>query len=172
MALPPGFSKQGEHRVCRLRKSLYGLKQAYRNWFEKFSSALREVGYSQSTADHSLFTFSLGDTFTAVLVYVDDILVTGNNSEAISNLKDFLRTKFHIKDLGRLKYFLGIEVARSSQGIFLSQRKYTLDILTNSGHLGARPVSSPMEQNMHLGARPVSSPMEQNMHLSNDKGDI
>lgn len=150
MTIPPGFSRKGEHRVCRLHKSLYGLKQASRNWFEKFSTALKEAGFLQSNSDYSLFTRSQGSTYTAVLVYVDDILVTGNDMSSILALKVFLNKRFHIKDLGPLKYFLGIEVARSSHGIFLSQRKYALDILKTSGHLGTCPVSFPMEQHHRL----------------------
>jgi hypothetical protein len=76
--------------------------------------------------------------------------VASNNLDSIGKLKDFLAQKFHIKDLGTLKYFLGIEVARSPTGIFLNQRKYALDILSDSGHLGARPTTFPMEQNLKL----------------------
>lgn len=83
-------------------------------------------------------------------MYVDDIIVTGNDHSAIQQLKGFLAENFFIKDLGRLKYFLGIEVARSQQGIFLCQRKYTLDILKDSGLLGAKPSAFPMEQHLHL----------------------
>lgn len=150
MKIPPGFSKQGEHRVCHLNKSIYGLKQASRNWFAKFSSALLDVGFSQSKADYSLFTLYQGSSFTVVLVYVDDIIITGNDPTSITELKRFLKSKFHIKDLGKLKYFLGIEVARSKQGIFLSQQKYALDILADLGTLGGRTCDFPMEQNLKL----------------------
>jgi Reverse transcriptase (RNA-dependent DNA polymerase)/gag-polypeptide of LTR copia-type/Integrase core domain/GAG-pre-integrase domain/Retrotransposon gag protein len=150
MLPPPGFSREGETKVCRLRKSLYGLKQASRNWFEKFTSALKGIGFKQSGADYSLFTLSNGASFTAVLVYVDDLVITGNDPTYLSSLKVHLNNLFHLKDLGCLKFFLGIEVARSTSGIFLCQRKYTLDILADSGMLGARPVSFPMEQNLRL----------------------
>ncbi|KAK3038369.1 hypothetical protein RJ639_030269 [Escallonia herrerae] len=148
MKIPQGFSKQGENRVCRLQKSLYGLRQASRNWYHKFTQSLLVVGFIQSQSDHSLFTFARKGSFLAVLIYVDDVIVTGTDSAKISWLKHYLDTKFHIKDLGKLKYFLGIEVARSSDGIVLSQRKYVLDILTECGLTGCKPSSSPMaEQN-------------------------
>ena len=83
-------------------------------------------------------------------MYVDDIIVTRNDSSAIQQLKDFLAKNFFLKDLSRLKYFLGIEVARSQQGIFLCQRKYTLDILQDAGLLSAKPSAFPMEQHLHL----------------------
>ncbi|CAN6721151.1 unnamed protein product [Malus baccata var. baccata] len=78
------------------------------------------------------------------------MIITGNDEEAIRDLKLFLHTHFRIKDLGPLKYFLGVEVARSSQGISISQRKYTLDILDEAGLLGAKPAKFPMEENLKL----------------------
>lgn len=150
MTPPPGLRRQGENLVCRLHKSLYGLKQASRQWFAKFSTAIRLAGFAQSKADYSLFTCQKGKSFTALLIYVDDILITGNDVNAIAALKQFLHSHFRIKDLGDLKYFLGIEVSRSRKGIFISQRKYALEILRDSGLLGAKPVSFPMEQNMKL----------------------
>lgn len=136
--------------MCRLNKSLYGLKQASRNWFSKFSTAIKKTGFYQSLADYSLFAKVNGDSFTGVLIYVDDIIITGNNLEKMEHLKSFLLKQFRIKDLGDLKYFLGIEFSRSKKGLFLSQRKYTLDILQDAGLTGARPEKCPMEQNVKL----------------------
>ncbi|CAL9018843.1 unnamed protein product, partial [Prunus brigantina] len=107
MLPPPGFRRQGANMVCRLNKSLYGLKQASRNWFSKFSTAIQSAGYTQSKADYSLFTRVCGESFTSVLIYVDDMIITGNDDKAIQDLKKFLHTSFRIKDLGNLKYVLG-----------------------------------------------------------------
>nr|KYP51592.1 Copia protein [Cajanus cajan] len=123
MSLPPGLQRQGENLICRLNKSLYGLKQASRQWFAKFSTAIQAAGFIQSKADYSLFTCMKGKSFTALLIYVDDILITGNDPIAISSLKQFLHNRFRIKDLGDLKFFLGIEISCSKKGIFISQRK-------------------------------------------------
>ncbi|CAL2274238.1 unnamed protein product [Prunus armeniaca] len=146
MSPPPGLRRQGENLVCRLHKSLYGLKQASRQWFAKFTEAILAAGFIQSKADYSLFTRKVGKSFTTLLIYVDDILITGNDIDAINSLKSFLHTRFRIKDLGDLKYFLGIEVSRSKKGIYVSQRKYALEILKDYGFLGARPVDFPMEE--------------------------
>ena len=81
---------------------------------------------------------------------MDDLIISGNDSSAISDFKKYLRDCFHMKDLGLLKYFLGIEVARSNEGIFLCQRKYALDIITETGLLGARPAGFPIVQNHTL----------------------
>ncbi|RVW81703.1 Retrovirus-related Pol polyprotein from transposon RE1 [Vitis vinifera] len=150
MSPPPGLRRQGENLVCHLHKSLYDLKQASRQWFAKFSTAIQAAGFVQSKADYSLFTCRKGKSFTALLIYVDDILITGNDVNAIVALKQFLHSHFRIKDLGDLKYFLGIEVSRSKKGISISQRKYTLEILKDGGFLGAKPVNFPMEQNTKL----------------------
>ncbi|KAH9786417.1 retrovirus-related pol polyprotein from transposon RE2 [Citrus sinensis] len=150
MSPPPGLRRQGENLVCRLHKSLYGLKQASRQWFAKFSIAIQAAGFVQSKADYSLFTCRKGKSFTALLIYVDDILITGNDVNAIIALKQFLHNHFRIKDLSDLKYFLGIEVSRSKKGISISQQKYTLEILKDGGFLGAKPVNFPMEQNIKL----------------------
>ena len=87
-----------------------------------------------------------------LIVYVDDIIVTGDDASGIRALKSFLRTKFEIKDLGELRYFFGIEVARSKDGILISQRKYVLDLLSETGKLGARPAATPIDMSHKLSA--------------------
>ncbi|PRQ18578.1 putative RNA-directed DNA polymerase [Rosa chinensis] len=151
MSPPPGLRRQGEeHLVCRLHKSLYGLKQASRQWFSRFSEVIRSAGFVQSRADYSLFTRRQGKSFTVLLIYVDDILITGNDPVSIADVKKFLHKTFRLKDLGNLKYFLGIEVSASKRGIFICQRKYALEIIKDAGLLGAAPVDTPMERGLKL----------------------
>lgn len=140
-----GLRQQKENLVCHLYKSLYGLKQASRWWFAKFTKATKVVGFIQSKVDYSLFTCKRGISFTALLIYVDDILITGNDGNVITSLERFLHIRFRIKDLGDLKFFLGIEVSRSNKGIYISLRKYALNILEDGGMLSAQPVSFPMK---------------------------
>ncbi|RVW37423.1 Retrovirus-related Pol polyprotein from transposon RE1 [Vitis vinifera] len=131
MDLPPGcmVSKKQCQKVCKLKKSLYGLKQSPRAWFGRFTKSMRAFGYRQSNLDHTLFLKKQHGKITALIVYVDDMVVTGNDPEERKALQNYLSREFEMKDLGHLKYFLGIEVSRSSEGIFLSQRKYALDLL-------------------------------------------
>ncbi|WOH10052.1 hypothetical protein DCAR_0729513 [Daucus carota subsp. sativus] len=108
------------------------------------------MGYKQCNGDHTIFYRHLQDRVTILAVYVDDIIITGDDTEEIALLKERLSKEFEIKDLGLLKYFLGIEVARSDKGIVLSQRKYVLDLLTEAGMLGCRVAPTPIEQNHKL----------------------
>lgn len=86
------------------------MQQASRNWYQKLTNALEMVGFKQSKADHSLFIFKNEGTFLAALTYMDDDILVGNNQEAMQNVKKYLDEMFSIKDLGQLKFFLGIEV--------------------------------------------------------------
>lgn len=150
MTPPQGLPVVPKGYVCRLQKSLYGLRQAPRNWFSKLAHSLRIFGFNQSKADYSLFSYTKGQVQIHVLIYVDDLIVAGNDSVAISKFKGYLDTCFHMKDLGHLRYFLGIEIVRNDSGLFLSQRKYTLDILFEAGLLAAKPSEFPMEQQHRL----------------------
>ncbi|XP_019098362.1 PREDICTED: uncharacterized protein LOC109131651, partial [Camelina sativa] len=115
-------------------------------WYHKLSSTLRAHGFKRSEADHTLFTLRSANGLVVVLIYVDDIIISGDDKEGIDTTKALLNTSFDIKDLGALKYFLGIEISRSPEGLFLSQRKYTLDLLHETGKHGAKPVSTPLEE--------------------------
>ncbi|RVW81598.1 Retrovirus-related Pol polyprotein from transposon RE1 [Vitis vinifera] len=148
---PPGFVAQGEYgKVCRLKKALYGLNQSPRAWFGKFSKEIQAFGMNKSEKDHSVFYKKSAAGIILLVVYVDDIVITGNDHAGISDLKTFMHSKFHTKDLGELKYFLGIEVSRSKKGMFLSQRKYVLDLLKETGKIEAKPCTTPMVPNVQL----------------------
>ena len=148
MDLPPGLHTSSENRlVCRLKKAIYGLKQSPRAWYGKLSTALNRIGFKRSAADSSMFTKTTSQGIVIILIYVDDLVITGSDPTGIKNLKLHLGKEFDIKDLGSLKYFLGIEIARSSKGLFLSQRKYVLDLLRETGKMGVKPASVPMEYN-------------------------
>ncbi|KAG7532447.1 Reverse transcriptase RNA-dependent DNA polymerase [Arabidopsis thaliana x Arabidopsis arenosa] len=152
MKPPPGFKTADPSHVCKLKKSIYGLKQAPRCWFEKLSVSLLKYGFVQSKKDYSLFTSIRGSTVLHVIVYVDDLVICGNDASVIAKFKTYLSQCFKMKDLGPLKYFLGIEVARNPEGIFLSQRKYCLDVIEECGLSGSRPAETPLEQNHKLAS--------------------
>ncbi|GKB00656.1 uncharacterized mitochondrial protein-like protein [Tanacetum coccineum] len=129
---------------------MYGLKQANRQWFEKLTTFLKSLGFRQSYVDTSLFTLQTDNTFLSLLVYVDDILIACNDRSLIDHLKTSLHTKFSIKDLGPLHYYLGIEFLRNKTGLALTQRKYALDLVTYVGLLDTKPSVTPLNPNKKL----------------------
>ncbi|GJT97687.1 ribonuclease H-like domain-containing protein [Tanacetum coccineum] len=150
MTLLEEYNNESNTKVCKLNKSLYGLKQAPRQWNAKLTTALAEHGFEQSKLDYSLYTKHNGEKFISLLVYVDDIVITGNDNVGINGFKVFLSTKFMIEDLGVLKYFLGIEVVKNDLGLCMSQRKYCHELLHEYGLLAARPVDIPLLENSIL----------------------
>ncbi|KAI3664859.1 hypothetical protein L6452_43468 [Arctium lappa] len=151
MTPPPGVRLPQGH-VCRLRKALYGLKQAPRAWFEKFSSTVTSLGFSPSNYDSGLFTRTTEAGTILLLLYVDDMIITGSDSTGITNLKTSLSSCFEMKDLGSLHYFLGLEVLSDPSGIYLCQAKYTSDLLSKAGIIDNKTASTPLEHNLHLAS--------------------
>ncbi|KAJ9567342.1 LOW QUALITY PROTEIN: hypothetical protein OSB04_003308 [Centaurea solstitialis] len=148
MTPPPGVAhKPGE--VCRLRKALYGLKQAPRAWFEKFSTVITSLGFTPSNHDSALFVRCTGAGRILLSLYVDDMIITGDDHDGIESLKQELTHRFAMKDLGTLRYFLGIEVAQSKKGYLLSQTKYISDLFERARHSDKKTVDTPLETNVH-----------------------
>ena len=108
------------------------------------------MGFTQSKSNYSLFAHTQGSSFTVLLVYVDDILLIGNNLACVNSLKKLLDDRFGLKVLGSLRYFLSLEVARIDAGTSLNQQKHALEILKDTGFLGSKLVKFPMEQNLRL----------------------
>ena len=104
----------------------------------------------KSKLDHSVFYRNSSSSIILLVVYVDDIVITGSDSKDISSLKSLLQSQFYTKDLGILRYFLGIEVMRNKHGIFLSQRKYVLNLLSETRKLGVKPCNFPMASGVPL----------------------
>ncbi|KAH9769131.1 retrovirus-related pol polyprotein from transposon RE1 [Citrus sinensis] len=134
---PEGFvDEKKSGYVCKLKKALYSLKQAPRAWFDKLKGCLvANWGFQNSRADTSLFFKGKQDSMILVLIYVDDILITGPNSDELEKFISNFSKVFALKDLGRLSYFLGIEVSYAENNIYLSQRKYVRDLLSKADML-------------------------------------
>ena len=119
---PPGYSVP-DGMVCHLRRSLYGLKQAPRAWFERFASVVTAAGFSPSVHDPALFVHLSARGRTLLLLYVVDMIITGDDLEYIAFVKARLSEQFSMSDLGPLCYFLGIEISSTSDGFFYFPRK-------------------------------------------------
>jgi Reverse transcriptase (RNA-dependent DNA polymerase) len=152
MELPPGCeNSSSKDVVCKLKKALYGLKQSPRAWFGHFCLAMKSYGFNQSDSDHTLFFKRKQGKLTLLIIYVDDMIITGDDLEEIKRLEERLAGEFEMNSLGGLKFFLGIEVTRSKQDIILSQRKYILDLLIEVRMLECKSVETPVVVNVKLG---------------------
>ena len=127
MDLPPGFEKGNKRKTCKLKKSLYGLKQSPRAWFERFTKSIKIYGFTQGQADHTMvFKHSAGGKIIVLIVYVDGIILMGDNIEEQEQVNKVLAKEFEIKELDQLRHFLKMEVGSTKRGMTISQRKYTL----------------------------------------------
>lgn len=130
--------------VCRLTKALYGLKQASRAWFDTFNGFLIEFGFTCSRSDPSLFTYHKQNKTLVLLLYVDDILLTGSDDDLLSKLLTALNRLFAMKNMGKPKLFLGIEIEQYTEGIFLHQRAYAEDVLHQAAMSDCNPMPTPL----------------------------
>ncbi|KAL9265867.1 Retrovirus-related Pol polyprotein from transposon RE2-like protein [Drosera capensis] len=149
MRSPPGYDHP-PNKVCRLRKALYGLKQAPRAWYAKFHSTLGQLGFTTSSYDSALFIKKSSAGIILLLLYVDDMIITGDNIYDIQKVKEFLSAQFEMKDFGMVSYFLGLEVSKSSTGYYLSQTKYASDLISRAGITDAKTANTPLETNVKL----------------------
>ncbi|KAL0301380.1 UNVERIFIED_CONTAM: Retrovirus-related Pol polyprotein from transposon RE1 [Sesamum radiatum] len=141
MVPPKGYSME-PGLVCKLERSLYGLKQTSHQRNVEFTDKLTDFGFVQSAHDHCQFTKSTSLELMVLLIYVDDILVTGHCLHDIQKVKDYLHSLITIKNIGVARYFLGLEIAKCSVGIYVAQTKYALDIIQDIALTHAIPASA------------------------------
>ena len=132
MDQPEGFlTTRKEQMVCKLRKSIYGLKQASRQWYLKFNDIITSYGFVEITVDRCIYIKVSGSKFVILVLYVDDILLAANNISMLHDIKKYLSKNFEMKDMGEASYVIGIEIFRDrSQGLLgLSQKAYINKVL-------------------------------------------
>ena len=156
MHQPEGFVIEGkEDHVCRLKKSLYGLKQSPRQWYLRFDTFIIEYGYSRSKYDSCVYHRKLHDgSFVYLLLCVYDMLIAAKNMSEVDKLKAQLEQEFEMKDLEAAKKILGIKIHRNRKEgkLFLSQKKYIEKVLERFGMLDAKPVKTPLTAHFQLSA--------------------
>ena len=151
MYQPLGFIKKGaEHLVCKLHKSLYGLRQSPRAWYARLHAALLAWQLSQSHSDPNLYFAHIGNDTIALLVYVDDILITGSNLHLITQLKNHLHCTFKTNDLGPIQKYLGVQFDRDSIGLRMHQTEYALSILHLFNMEHCSPSHTPLPEGITL----------------------
>lgn len=143
---PRGYEQKGaEHKVYKLKKALYGLKQAPRAWFSRIEAPFVSEGFEKCHSKQTLFVkTSNGGKILIVSVYVDDLIFTENDESMMCEFKSSMMREFDMIDLGRMRFFLGIEVLQSSDGIYIGQRKYTSDVLKRFGMDESNSVLNPI----------------------------
>jgi hypothetical protein len=147
---PQGFEVEDRKtHVCKLKKALYGLKQAPRVWYGRIDSFLTSLGFTKSKADFNLYFKVMNDESVILLLYVDDLFLTGEE-KLITECKKKLASEFEMKYLGLMHYFLGLEVWQSPKRIFLNQGKYAVEILKRFDMLECKSMNTPMETKLKL----------------------
>jgi hypothetical protein len=180
---PPGYVKQGhENQVYRLKKALYGLKQAPRAWYSRIDAYFSKEGFLKCPYEHTLYTkFGDDGKILFVCLYVDDLIFTGNDRAMFDDFKKSMTGEFDMSDLGLMHYFLGIEVVQASGGVFISQKKYILEILDRFKMKDCNSVSTPTEFGLKLtksgSGKKVSSTLYKQivgslMYLTSTRPDI
>ena len=152
MRQPEGFVAKGQERlVCKLKKSIYGLKQSPRCWNAVLDDQLKDMGFVQSASDPCVYKDSGGEMFL-IGVYVDDIILAGKNDKKINEVKRALGAKFNIKDMGKLHYFLGMNILQDEKtgNVWIGQPAYVESILKKFGMDNSKPVSTPIDPSTKL----------------------
>ncbi|KAL4011046.1 hypothetical protein IC575_028092 [Cucumis melo] len=149
---PPGYSVKGqEYKVLKLKKTLYGLKQAPRMWNSRINKYFLDNGYLRCPYEHSLYIKVNGHgDILVVCLYVDDLIFTRNCASMFEDLKKARTQEFEMTDIGLMSYYLGIEVKQSEEGIFISQERYTREILEKFNMMNSKPVATPVETRTKL----------------------
>lgn len=142
--------KGNSEKVCLLKRALYGLKQAGRQWYKKLDVTLKELGFQSSAADPYMYISVKGGDKVIIAVYVDDILIASSNEEMSESIKEKLMRSFEMRDLGDLKYCLGIEFTRHQNGFSVNQRKYIEELLEKFNIKDCPDVKTPMQPGLKL----------------------
>lgn len=151
MSQPPGLKDEKHpNYVCKLHKAIYGLRQAPRAWHDALKQFIVTYGFQTSKSDPSLFIYSSNGIIAYFIVYVDDLLLTGNNNSFLLNFISALSHKFSLKKMGSPHYFLGVEIIPTTSGIILSQHKHIHDILQRFDMEGAKPANTPLSSSALL----------------------
>ena len=153
MTQPQGYVKEGEEElVCKLNKSIYGLKQSSRCWYNTIDQFLKNSGYVQSSADSCIYIKREGDDIVLMALYVDDLLLASQNHAMLRREKERLRKRFEMKDLGEVHYCLGIQVERDREKkqMKLHQSKYLTNLLQKFGMENCKPAATPVDQGTKL----------------------
>jgi len=164
---PLGYEKKcEEHKVCRLKKALYGLKQAPRAWYSRIDSYLLENGFEKCDGEPTVYIKEKDGKILIVVLYVDDVIFTGNDDHLIENFKSVMKEEFEMTDMGLLRYFLGIEVDQNENGIFISQAKYVNEVLGRFNMQECKAAITPTVMGLKLSKEDSSKDFDPSLYKS------
>jgi hypothetical protein len=164
---PPGFKSEGyPNHIYKLHNALYGLKQAPRAWYECLRDLLTENGFRIGKADSTLFTRKIGKDLFVCQIYVDDIIFGSTNKSFCDEFSKIMMDRFEMSMMGILTIFLGFQIKQAKEGTFISQTKYTRDVLKKFGMDKAKPIKTPMGTNGHLDLDLSSTSVDQKVYRS------
>eukprot|EP00253_Pinus_taeda_P030504 PITA_30504 len=164
MEQPVGFIQTDSSIVCRIKKSLYGLKQAPWALYAKMDSFLLESSFSRCHSNNIFYTKKVGKSLIILVLYVDDLILTGNDPNLINHVKSSLKKKFEMTDLGHLHYFLGLQVLQSKEGISFSQSKYACDLLHHFHMEDCKPTPSPFQSGAKISVTCTSPEVDATLY--------
>ena len=164
---PLGYEKKGEeHKVCRLKKALYGLKQAPRAWYSRIDSYLLENGFEKCEGEPTVYIKEKDGKLLIVVLYVDDVIFTGNDDYLIENFKTVMKEEFEMTDMGLLRYFLGIAVDQNEKGIFISQARYVNQVLSRFNMEECKAAITPTVMGLKLSRDDSSKDFDPSLYKS------
>eukprot|EP00253_Pinus_taeda_P004978 PITA_04978 len=164
---PLGYEKKGEeHKVCRLKKALYGLKQVPRAWYSRIDSYLLENGFDKCDGEPTVYIKEKDGKLLIVVLYVDDVIFTGNDVFLIENFKTIMKEEFEMTYMGLLRYFLGIEVDQNENGIFISQAKYVNEVLGRFNMQECKAAITPTVMGLKLSKEDSSKDFDPSLYKS------
>jgi hypothetical protein len=164
MEQPPGYVRNDSSLVCRLEKSLYGLNQAPQDWYAKMDNFRIDTGFSRFHYDPNVYTKKVGIHLIILVLYVDDLILTGSDSKILNHVKTSLKKKFEMTDLGFLHYFLGLQVLQTNEEIFISQSKYACDLLRRFHMDDCKLAPSPFHSGFKLTATCTSPKVDATLY--------
>jgi hypothetical protein len=164
MEQPPGYIQNESILVCHLKKSLYGLKKVPQSWYSKMDTFLVDTGFSRCHYDPNVYTKKVGSHLIIFFLYVDDLILTSNDSKLLNHFKTILKKKFEMTDLGSLHYFLGIQVFQTNEGIFLSQSMYASELLRHFHMEDYKPTPSPFQSGVNLATTCTSPKVDATLY--------
>jgi hypothetical protein len=164
---PLGYEKKGEeHKVCKLKKALYGLKQAPRAWYSRIDSYLLDNEFDKCEGEPTVYIKEKDGKILIVVLYVDDVIFTGNDDQLIKNFKSVMKEEFEMTDMGFLRYFLGIEVDQNEKGIFISQARYVNQVLSRFNMQECKAAITPTVMGLKLSREDSSKDFDPSLYKS------